>query len=465
MEHTYPRALNQRLIPQQRKLVALAATCLAAMASSAFAASYYVLPTSAGAGDGTSWANAAQATGELVKSHVDSMSAGDALLFGSGDYGDLTFRLERGGREGQRLSFKGVDTGAGLPLVKGSFVKEAPNQGPVFIQLAEGVSHVEFDGFRVDNYKGVLYTRGQNNDLSFSNFEVNDTRIGFYFKGGANTEHPEQNSHDIVVRDMRFVGFTKSAVRFEDGNYNVHVENVYADAGGPAYGNDPFHMAFFVSGHKNGPRVSKADDHHLTFINCEARNSYRAPAGNKYWNGDGFVAEAGVHNVKYINCRAYNCTDGGWDVKSTETVLENCVAIGSKRNVRIWGETKLINCLVADSRKQGGTGGPSGVYFTGSAQVTLENCTIINNHGPQIHAEKPKADAKIVIKNSLIGVTTPSEKSPIAVAGAKVELIDSLVFNTAEENPGFLNLVENWDGQGRNFNNVKFGASKGFYQK
>ncbi|GHC08128.1 hypothetical protein GCM10007047_26690 [Cerasicoccus arenae] len=439
------------------------------MANSLFAADYHVLPKSAGLADGSSWENAAAGSREVVGGFIENMQPGDAILFGSGVYDSFAMRIGQSGSEGNRLSFRGVDTGDGLPLMKSSFVKENPSKGSTFITIDSGASHLEFDGFRVNNYKGVVYSRGLNVDLAFSNFTVHDCRIGIFLEGGGLNEGAENNSHDIEITDSKFIGFTKSAVRLQNGNYNVKVENVFADAGGKEYSNDPFHMAFFVPGEYRKKGNSPADDHHITFINCEARNSYQ-DKGSKYWNGDGFVTESGTHHITYLNCRAYDHTDGGWDLKSSDTVLENCVAIGSKRNVRIWGDAKLINCFIGYSKHRGGSGGASGLYLTGRASVVVENSTILNNDGHQICLEKTKkqsaGEAKVIVKNSIVGVTTPSDRSLARVdKGSELEKIDSLFFQTTELNPGFVDPVADWDGQGTNFNNLKFGKSKGYYQK
>tara|TARA_R100000027_G_scaffold35774_2_gene26291 strand:+ start:18341 stop:19714 length:1374 start_codon:yes stop_codon:yes gene_type:complete len=436
-----------------------------ALIGQGFAADYYVLPESAGTGDGSSWDNAAKGSREAVASQLEMMQGGDHLYFGSGEYPSMALTFTASGEEGNPIKVQGVDTGSGLPVAIGSFKKENPSKGPSFLKINEGASYWTLDGFQIKNYKGVVYGRGKNIGLTFTNLEVTDCRIGIYLKGGGDVVNPDTNSHDIRIADSSFIGFTKSAVRFEDGNYNATVENVFADAGGEPYGKDPFHMAFFIPGHKKGKAYSPADDHHITFINCEARNSHY-DRGKKYWNGDGFATERGTHDISFINCRAFNSTDGGWDIKSDNAYLENCIAMGNKRNIRIWGSAKLVNCVMAYSKHPGGTGGPSGLFLTGTAKVVVENSTIVNNHGPQVHIEKPKDGCELIIRDSLIGWTGEEPKTLIrAGKAANVELVETILFETGPQGPEFVGLVEDWDGSGDAFNNLDHGSEKGFNQE
>lgn len=456
---------SQRLLPRVlSNPLTYSCLMLTGLTGVAEAADYYVLPSAAGAGDGSSWENAAQGTPESLADAITKLNAGDSLILGSGDYGALSFSIDQSGSEGSPITIRGEDTGSGFPLVKGNWDKSDPDSGPTFIKLKEGASHWIFDGFHVQNYKGVVYSRGENVGLVFSRFAVEDTRIGIFLNGGGITDNPERNSHDIEITDCRFVGFTKSAVRLQDGNYDVTVKNVYADAGGEPYGHDPFHMAFFIPGHKKGPAYSPADDHDITFINCEARNSF-FDRGKKYWNGDGYATERGTRNITFINCRAFNATDGGWDVKSDNTLLKDCVAIGNKRNIRVWGTAKLENCLIAYSEKPGGSGGPSGLYLTSTAEVVAENCTIVNNDGPQVSIEDAKKGSKLELINCLVGRTDKPGATLKRIDDISVfEESGTVYFDDVATSPQFVELTENWDGHGPAFNNKQFGRTKGFYQ-
>lgn len=106
--------------------------------------------------------------------------------------------------------------------------------------------------------------------------------------------------------------------------------------------------------------------HDITYSRVEAHGFQEAgrPA-DKYWNGDGFSDERGNRGIRYIACTATQCTDGGFDLKSAEANLENCVARGNKRNYRLWNSGELHRCRSEDPHHFGGTGGPAHFSFHG----------------------------------------------------------------------------------------------------
>ena len=90
-----------------------------------------------------------------------------------------------------------------------------------------------------------------------------------------------------------------------------------------------------------------------------------------YWNADGFATERGVYNVRFENTVASGNTDGGYDLKSTDTVLVNVIAENNGRNFRLWGEVELINPTGIDPHKHGGSGGQFQIQLMNGAQVTV----------------------------------------------------------------------------------------------
>src|SRR3546814_4140393 len=61
--------------------------------------------------------------------------------------------------------------------------------------------------------------------------------------------------------------------------------------------------------------------------------------------------------MRYLTCTATECTDGGFDLKSTDVYMENCVSRANKRNYRLWGSGELHGCRSEDPRHHGGSGG------------------------------------------------------------------------------------------------------------
>ncbi|QTD55301.1 hypothetical protein [Parasphingorhabdus cellanae] len=106
----------------------------------------------------------------------------------------------------------------------------------------------------------------------------------------------------------------------------------------------------------------------IIYRRCEAHGfAERGRSSSDYWNGDGFSDERGNTAIQYLNCIATGSTDGGFDLKSTDVRLTNCVAKDNKRNFRFWGDGEVENCRSEDPRSRGGSGRPSHFSFHGSS--------------------------------------------------------------------------------------------------
>src|SRR3546814_18309287 len=74
--------------------------------------------------------------------------------------------------------------------------------------------------------------------------------------------------------------------------------------------------------------------HNITYNRVEAHHFQESgTAASKYWNGDGFSDERGNHGIRYLTCTAPECTDGGFDLKSTED--RKSVVSGKRVSVRV----------------------------------------------------------------------------------------------------------------------------------
>lgn len=108
--------------------------------------------------------------------------------------------------------------------------------------------------------------------------------------------------------------------------------------------------------------------HDITYLRCEAHGFRETGrAATSYWNGDGFSDERGNSAIRYLSCVATDCTDGGFDLKSANMYLQNCVARGNKRNYRLWSGGTLTGCRSEDPQWRGGTGGAAHFSFHGEA--------------------------------------------------------------------------------------------------
>jgi hypothetical protein len=322
----------------------------------------YILPKGAGTKDGSSWANALDAA--ALQQGWDALSPGQTLWVGSGTYSGGSFSISKGGTADKLKTLAGKDTGGGLPVFTSTFNKNQPEKGGPFISASEGADYWSVQDIQLQNYAfGIVSKEGGHEGVRIRNFDVTGCREGISLNGGGTAQNPEIASHDWEIRDCDFVNYTKRGIRLRNGNYDFKITNCVANAGGREWATEPFHMSFSIEGEYSRDKANPgAHDHDITFTNCVALNNYHN-YGTKYWNADGFCAERGVKGLRFVNCMAFDNTDGGWDLKAEDVMFENCVSMGNKRNFRLWGSTNtMTNCLIASSVWPGGSGGHTGLW-------------------------------------------------------------------------------------------------------
>ncbi|HEU4961534.1 MAG TPA: hypothetical protein VFT56_14155 [Sphingomonas sp.] len=77
--------------------------------------------------------------------------------------------------------------------------------------------------------------------------------------------------------------------------------------------------------------------HDILIERTVARDFQMMPEGQKYLNGDGFSSERGAYRITFRRDEAYDNSDGGFDLKSKQTRLDNTISARNKRNYRLWG--------------------------------------------------------------------------------------------------------------------------------
>ncbi len=423
------------------------------------AADQYVLPQGAGTKTGSSWENALDASSGGLQKGWDAIAPGETCFVGGGQYAGVTLSVSSGGTAGRYKKLVGVNRGGLRPRFVGTWTKEQPSKGPDCISVRQGVSYWSLENLDLRSYRNaVVSSGGRHVGVRVLNIDVTGARAGMELTGGGLATEPGIGTHDVLIQDCDFVGFTKRGIRFQGGNYNVRVVNCLADAGGKAWAVEPFQMGFAVQGSQTSDKKATAasPDHDITFIRCTAKNSYN-DAGDKYWNADGFVAESTPYNIQYLGCRAFDNTDGGWDDKSRNPVLKDCVALRNKRNFRFWtrtGTATLTNCIGAYAIMPGGTGSAAGLWTHGN--VRAENCTFHNN---PISLDLDTAEANVELRRCIVSSDDARiSVKPTVDAGAKLLLVET----ASGVNPGFIAARQNWSGEGKAFDSTLYGSQKGY---
>jgi hypothetical protein len=425
----------------------------------------YVTPTGAGAMDGSSWANAlpGDASGALTAAWA-ATGAGNTLYIGSGTYTvPQTLTLSSGGIDIQQMKkLAGVDTGGGLPVFQGDFsLTNQVNRN--FIDASLGVDYWSVQDIVIRNYFNGIFANGQHEGIRIINVSVHDMSDGLYFRGRATRSNPVVGSHDIIIKGGEFTNYTKSAVRFRDGNYNASVIGVSADAGGQAnYYPGNFPLAFRVGDSNQSKYIF---DHDILYQDTVARNSWhQTSSSGGYYNGDGFSVEKSAYNLTYIRSKSFDHTDGGWDDKSRNPVYIDTISMGNKRNYRSWasGTATFIRVIGAYSVSRGGSGSTNGIWMGGRGTIEAYYSTFYNNHDAEIAFEESGHEVKLF--QSIVG---DSSGGPLytGLSIGTVTPVDTDVYVPGVQgvDPQFVNGTNaDWEGGSTDFNSQLYGATKGY---
>lgn len=249
--------------------------------------------------------------------------------------------LAQGGRNVVRgRTFRG-DRGTSVGLVGGDGLQGSDGlvvQNCRFLDLAAGlriaapVRNLRMDGCRANNlYRFLENTASGVPDASLRGFVIRDTVV----------THLER-------------GFTRLRYRSSDGLFE-DVQAICKETGGSRNC-----VGFALDG----------EAINITYRRVLARGFREVTReSTAYWNGDGFSDERGNSGIRYLNCTASDCTDGGFDLKSAGVLLSNCVARSNKRNFRLWNSGNLEACESHEPLWRGGTGGKAHFSFHGDVST------------------------------------------------------------------------------------------------
>ncbi|MBN2711907.1 MAG: right-handed parallel beta-helix repeat-containing protein [Planctomycetes bacterium] len=429
----------------------------------------YITPDGAGAKDGSNWDNAIAYNAEEkgFQRAWDMLTPGSTLYVGAGDYAAKPLKLDNKGTSKDEIkAIKGVAKDGKLPVLTGTWQKNDKEKGFTLFEIACGASWWAIDNFKIKNCRNVVdcASPGQVSFGTVSNLDIEETRDGIAFKGGAWASKPEIGSHDITISNCKVVHYTKRGFRFRDGCYNIKVENCLADAGGKEWAVEAFHMGFNTMGGENG-----VYDHDITYINCVTRNNYWDAGEDHYWNADGFCAEGNSYNLTYIGCESYDNTDGGWDDKSRNPLLIGCFASRNQRNIRMWAGDKpavLVNCVISKAYKRGGNSSIDGIWTKGT--VILHNSSVVGNKNPlQVNTWHETAESikkkRIITKDCIV---TMSDEFKANMQG-DVQLSESVVLpETPQEGEALAyakpDKLMKLTTPGKDFDSVTYGPAKGY---
>ncbi|MCB1212340.1 MAG: right-handed parallel beta-helix repeat-containing protein [Verrucomicrobiales bacterium] len=352
----------------------------------------FLSASGSGTQDGLSFANSGSARDGGLQRAWDSIPPGGTVWLAVGEYQglELTCRSSSETDKGVR-TLCGQVVGDKRPVIIGAFDPDRPESSArTAITIAEGTSRVAVRDFSFRRFGTALHARGGNEDITIQGVRVAEARECIRIEGRGKAARGTQR---VTVERCRFELFTKKGVRLCPGNMDVKIRQCLANAGGREWMKEKFHMGFFVDD----------DCDNITFSDCEAKRSHDE-AGQGYWNADGYCVERAGH-VRWERCRAFDCTDGGWDSKAAHNELIDCVAARNKRNYRFWGEAFLTNCLSVFPTYPGGSGGALALWSRGA--VRASHCTFV---GDQLF--ETDEGGIIQVEQSLLVRTSKSDDQP-----------------------------------------------------
>ncbi len=307
-----------------------------------------------------------------IRYAVSQLQAGDTLYIQEGVYAEGV-DLQASGTADAWITIEGIGNVVidGRSLVDGRLASD-PIQGDPDLQEV-----VDELGNKSAYHTDAAFDTNGHSYIRFRNLTVNRMSSGVEVSAGS--------SH-IDIDGLRTDG-NRFAVRISDAS-DVSVRNVLALNSWNAF-------------------RAEGNSHDLFFENIEVRGSKDVWDGMDagYLNGDGFILEAGFHDVVMRHIVSKDNWDAGFDIKASNVLLEFVEASGNKNNFKVWGDGITIrNSISHDARSQHLSGGPvvegNGLTVeSGARNILLQNVTLADNEAYDIRMYE---DSQLRIEDSIV---------------------------------------------------------------
>ena len=155
--------------------------------------------------------------------------------------------------------------------------------------------------------------------------------------------------------------------------------------------------------------------HDFSIEDCVMRDFRMTRGDDHYWNGDGYSTELGNYGLRFLRCEAHDNTDGGFDIKSTGTFLDGCVAGGNSRNFRFWSDVEAYVITSLSPIHRGGIGDAAHVHVAARSAPTVHIAKLIvksDNPAPVLVIEGTGATIVIAAQDITVPPGTPLVVAP-----------------------------------------------------
>jgi Ca2+-binding RTX toxin-like protein len=335
-----------------------------------YVATFYISPTGAGAGDGSSWANAAKIS--KLPGLIDQAGPGGQVLLRAdqGAYNVTTpIIISDGGGAGAPVVVRGADA-FGQPMnieILGNRNMAGGVAGSEVFRLMNGADNLTFENMVFRNVGNGAFRFGADvHDVTLQHMDAyNVVRFVEDYASGSNATATVSN---LTVKDVEVHGYSKGAIRLQYNSHDVVIQDVLGDSEKQTYDN------FAIGVHLDGTV------HNVVLSHVIMANNWNT--SSDYWNGDGFATERGVYNIRFEYTASNGNTDAGYDLKSNDTVLDHATADANKRNFRLWGDNITIqDSTGTNPHRYGGSGSQDQVWLAAGAKATILN-SVFTDHDP-----------------------------------------------------------------------------------
>ncbi|MCI4592657.1 hypothetical protein MOK15_21605 [Sphingobium sp. BYY-5] len=167
--------------------------------------------------------------------------------------------------------------------------------------------------------------------------------------------------------------------------------------------------------------------HDFRIERCIMRGFRWQRGEKKYWNGDGYSAERGNYRLLFRRCAAYDNSDGGFDLKSSTTVLDDCIAGGNARNYRLWTSMRATRLTSLEPVKAGGIGDTCHFSLMGEKSVSGKTAEPITIHIEHLEVRSSKGwpifvvhDGPVRISIGTHDIQVPPQTPLVRLAGGAI---------------------------------------------
>jgi hypothetical protein len=109
-----------------------------------------------------------------------------------------------------------------------------------------------------------------------------------------------------------------------------------------------------------------------------------------------------VYRIRFEDTVASGNTDAGYDLKSSDTVLERAISEDNKHNFKFWGRQIVVsNCIGRNPHIRGGTGVQDQFEILEGADISITGCQVDDSDARTtvFHVD---GNARAQVKNTIV---------------------------------------------------------------